>query len=415
MSYVIVFRVSPDIDHMAPLAWKLLEDGEEVHALVAPGYDVDDDPRLGLLRGYECFHLHRPGRGFGGRWQATLPYALWFVRRNRIALVAVEWGYGLPEGYERLRSPAGIAAVARTLAASLLRAGRNPQQPRASFIAAARLSGVALVCLPHGLSVKLDVASNVEVAGMLARGTLDWRDRNRFDAYVLNTEHHRQMTLEHAGGDPAVMQTWGSLRWAPEWFELNRRLAPRLQWPGEPGARVKVAFMVPKWRNRVDAPAAIELFRRLHELDEISLAVVGHPRTGQGSGNPLRAAEGVDWSLVHDLSGRNSVSIIREADVVIDVGSSIGIEVIMQDKVLVNPAYLHEIETLFDTVSGCCVVARGTDQVLAYLRAHATGTPHRTSPAARAELLRHAVYGSRAEPFDVAGLYAERVRALASR
>ena len=223
------------------------------------------------------------------------------------------------------------------------------------------------------------------------------------------------MLLEYAHGDPAILQTWGSLRWTPEWFELNRQLAPPLRWPGDPGGRVKVAFMVPKWRNRVDAPATIELVGRLHALDAISLAVVGHPRKGQGADSPLRAAEGIDWSRVHDLSGRNSVSIIREADVVIDVGSSIGIEVVMQGKVLVNPTYLHEIETLFDTVDGCCVVARDGEEVVAYLRAHAAGRPHFTAPAARAELLRHAVYGSRAEPFDVAGLYADRVRALASR
>ncbi|MGI8874025.1 MAG: hypothetical protein ACR2KP_06810, partial [Egibacteraceae bacterium] len=111
----------------------------------------------------------------------------------------------------------------------------------------------------------------------------------------------------------------------------------------------------------------------------------------------------------------NSVSIIREADVVIDVGSSIGIEVVMQDKVLVNPAYLHEIQTLFDTVPGSCVVAAGPDEVLDYLRAHARGERHRTSDVAREELLRHAVYGSQEKPYDVVGLYAQRVRALAAR
>ncbi|MDP2712954.1 MAG: hypothetical protein Q8O56_17220 [Solirubrobacteraceae bacterium] len=414
MSYLIVFRVSPDVDHMAPLAWKLLEDGEEVHAVVAPGYDVEADHRLGILRAYERFHLHRPGGGLDGRWRATLPYALWLVRRHRIRLVAVEWGYGIPAGYERPRSAAGLAAIVRTLGASLLRAGSNAQQPRASFIAAARLCGAAVVCLPHGLTVKLDAASNGEVAELLERGALDWSDRNRFDAYVLNTEHHRRIHLDHARGDPDVMQTWGSLRWSPEWFELNRRLAPPLAWPGPPSARVKVAFMVPKWRNRVDAPATIALFRRLHELDAISLAVVGHPRPGTGGGDPLRAAAGIDWSRVHDLSRHNSVSIIREADVVIDAGSSIGIEVLMQDKVLVNPSYLHELETLFDTVAGCCVVARDADDVVGYLLAHASGRRHRTSPDARAELLRHAVYGSSEEPYDVIGLYAERVRALAA-
>ena len=148
MSYLIIFRASPDVDHMAPLAWKLLEEGETVHAVMSVGYDVATDHRLALLREYPRFTLHelRPASGertragrLAGRARATLPYALWMLRRHRVRLVAVEWGYGLPAGYDRLRSPAGAAAVLRSLGGSLLR-GDQPQQPRASFIAAAKLS-----------------------------------------------------------------------------------------------------------------------------------------------------------------------------------------------------------------------------------------------------------------------------------
>lgn len=409
---------------MAPLAWKLLEEGEVVHAVLSAGYDRAGDHRLALLEGYDSFRLHevRPVAGrrlaaLAGWWRETVPYALWFLRRHGVALVAVDWGYGLPAGFERLRSMRGVAAVLRSVIGSLRLRGHDRQQPatrpRASFVAAARALRVPTVCLPHGLNVKRD-AVNDQMLELIAAGRLDWRDRNRFAVYVLNTAAQRDMHLEQAGGDPAVMQTWGSLRWDPRWFELNRHLAPDLAWPEPADGRVRVLFMVPKWGNRVDLPATLELFRRLHAMPDVSLAIMGHPRLGRGDADPLRADPAIDWSRVHDLTGRNSVSAIAASDVVIDAGSSIGVEVVMQERVLVNPTYLHEQTTLFDTVEGCCVVAHGPQDVTRYLEAHAAGAAHRVAPAARDELLRTAVFASEAAPFDVIGRYHERITALAA-
>jgi hypothetical protein len=424
VSYLIVFRTYPDIDHMAPLAWKLLDGGEEVHAVISPGHDPAGDHRLGLLRTFAGFHVHEiwperargPRRAaVGGTLRSTVFYALWLIARHDVRVVGVEWGYGLREGYDDLRTPAGVRDVARSVARSLrLAPRRDPHQTRTNFLVAARLLGRATVCLPHGLSIKLDAAANDELRRALEDGGLDWRDRNRFTAYVLNTEHHRRIHLEHARGDPAIVQDWGSLRWAPEWFEINRALVAPYRWPGAAGGRLKVVFMVPKWRNRVDAGAVVDLVRRLHAHPAVSLAIKGHPRPRDGSADPLRADPSIDWARIHDVDDVDSVALIAAADVVVDVGSSIGIEVVLQGKALVNPFYLHEVRTLFDDIPAACVRAASAGEVVAYLEAHAAGAPHRACAEAVAELMRRAVYGDRAEPYDVLSHYRERMRELAT-
>jgi hypothetical protein len=202
--------------------------------------------------------------------------------------------------------------------------------------------------------------------------------------------------------------------------ELNARLAPAFSWPGDRvngsnghGPRLKVIFMVPKWRNHVDKDATLALVKRLQSLEQISLAVKGHPRPKNGSADPLRDDPDIDWKRIHDISGSDSVSAIAAADVVIDVGSSIGIEVVMQGKVLVNPTYLHDFWTLFDEIEGTCVVAHAADDVVDYLRRHARGEPWRITDFAYRELMRRSVFGSQPEPFDVLGAYSQRIRALA--
>jgi hypothetical protein len=428
MSYLLVFRAYPDVDHIAPLAWSLLEGGEEVHAVVSPRYDPEGDHRLRFLATYPGFHLHEiwpepRGPGRARRWGAvvkgtlrsTVFHAIWIVARRRVRVVGVEWGYGFREGYEHLRSPAGVRDATRSVLRSLRLAPRkDPYQTRTNFLVAARLLGRATVCLPHGLSIKLDAASSRELERTFAGGGLDWRDRNRFTAYVLNTEHHRLIHLEHARGDPDVMQTWGSLRWAPEWFEVNRRLVPPSSWPEDAGDRLKVLFMVPKWRNRVDAGAVADLVKRLQDHPRCSLAIKGHPRPEDGSADPLRTDPGIDWGRIHDVSRVDSVALIAAADVVVDVGSSIGIEVVLQDKVLVNPFYLHEIRTLFDDIPDSCVRAESPEAVVGYLEAHAAGAPRPATPEAVAALMRRAVYGDRPEPYDVLNHYRDRLRELAT-
>jgi hypothetical protein len=408
VSHLIVFRTSPDIDHMAPLAWKLLEEGEEVHAVISPGYDPNGDHRLAFLRTYPRFHQHRVGR-----LSNTLPYALGMLARHRVQVVAVEWGFGLADGYDRVRSRAGLRAVLRSLVRSLRLGPRlDPHQTRVNYLVAARLLRRTRVCLPHGLSIKTDSATTDDVRAALANGGLDWSDRNRFTRFVFNTEHHRRFLLEHANGDPAVMETWGSLRWSPSWFELNRRLAPAYEWP-EAGDRLKVVFMLPKWRNQVHADEVVALVKRLQELPFVSLAIKGHARLEYGSADPLRADPDVDWSRITEVSKVDSVSLIKSADAILDVGSSIGLEVVLQDKLLVNPFYIHELRTLFDEIPGSCTLAADADQVVEALEAAAQGEVLKPAPEALDELLRRAVYGER-DPFDVPQFYYDRLQALAT-
>ncbi len=408
MSFLFVFRVAPDIDHIAPLAWKLLDEGETVHVLLSPGTEPDADHRLRFLMGFERFHVHR----VQGRLRGSLLYVLFLLARHRVRAVGVEWGNGLPAGYDDLRKPTGWAAVARSLVNSL-GAAADPHQPRMNAMVAARLLRRPVVCLPHGLSIKLDAATNDELARALEAGTLDHRDRNRFAAYVLNTEHHRQIEVEHAHGDPRVMQAWGSLRWAPEWFERNRALVDPWTWPADAENRLKVVLMAPKWINRVHTEAAIDLVARIQDLDYVSLAVKGHPRLADRD-DPLRADPRIRYDEFLDVAAIDSVALIAAADVVLDVGSSIGLEVVLQDTLLINPTYIHELKTLFDDIPGSCVTANDADEVVAALEAAAAGRPQPPDPAALRELMRRAVYADRDEPFDVPGFYVERIRAIAA-
>ncbi len=409
MSYLFLFRAYPDIDHIAPLAWKLLEADEEVHALISPGYDPRGDHRLEFLASHEGFHLHAPWvrRSPLGMLRATFPYAFYLLLRHRARLLAVEWGSG--PRVRGVRSRGALTATVRRLVGSVAAAWRpDAQQVRANLVLAAALLDRPIVALPHGVSVKLD--------GLTLRhededGAPDWADRNRFALCAYESNEHLLMHLETKSGDSEILEALGSLRWSPQWFELNRGIAPQFRWPEDDG-RLRVVMMAPKWRKGVYADAARGLFAALATLDFVSLGVKGHPRKA-GSLDPLKEIAGVDWGRIYDVSSVDSVPLIGAADVIIDVGSSIGLEVVMQGKVLLNPAYIHAATTVFDEVDGSCVRAESANEVVEYLHRHHAGSSYSISPSVLDELRRRCVYAGSAEPYDVPSRYAERVRAIA--
>ena len=55
-------------------------------------------------------------------------------------------------------------------------------------------------------------------------------------------------------------------------------------------------------------------------------------------------------SNVEVNSNTNSTSLINWADIIINFGSSIGIEAIIKKKILICPNYLHENNVIFEKV-----------------------------------------------------------------
>src|SRR2546421_232999 len=83
-----------------PAASRLLEDAVEVHAVISPAYGAWRDHPLRYLARYPTLHVReiappaRRGPRLGrlaAHLRGTVPYAVWFLLRKRVQVVAVEW------------------------------------------------------------------------------------------------------------------------------------------------------------------------------------------------------------------------------------------------------------------------------------------------------------------------------------
>ena len=93
-----------------------------------------------------------------------------------------------------------------------------------------------------------------------------------------------------------------------------------------------------------------------------------------------------------------SVTLIRWADAVICFGSSIAIEAHLQNKLLINPSYLHENQTIFEE-TGASVETKSLEETLDATTARDNGASQMPKQSIE-DLYRIMIYGDR-EPFDV--------------
>ena len=387
-----------DVDHIVPVMHRFLGQGNRaVAVMLNPGYEVASDPRIQLLTefdGFELTYIHK----VLGPWWSEWVYAVngsgrmaWARRKARSALqrsrVSVNRAVRFLRGHE--------------IETCVFEWGGRRSRGRAEFFQAAKEVGARTVCLPHGLNIYLNADVNPHMREVVQQGRQIKAAGSHFDAYVFQSEYHKEQDVK-LGIDPDVCVALGSARYCPEWHPINQTLYPDFTPEREPDGRLKVVMMLPHWEYNVDRQSTLEVISALAKEDSTHLVVKDHTR-GTG-GLPAEMREELwDEPGFETTVSASSVSLTRWSDAVINFGSSIGIEALLQRKHHVNPSYLHTNTTIFDKTGAGQKVGTLQDLV-AVLSGIAEGAETAVPEENVQALYREVVYGGR-EPFDVLEAY----------
>src|SRR5207249_2594939 len=101
--FLFVVRSYPDIDHMAPMIWTCLEEGDRTAIVFEYPYDYKRDYRIAFLLKYPRFRVvSHFGNTSSFRIVRGLSRILWnartlqsFLIRNQISACFFEWGDGV--------------------------------------------------------------------------------------------------------------------------------------------------------------------------------------------------------------------------------------------------------------------------------------------------------------------------------
>jgi hypothetical protein len=429
-NFLFVLRSYPDIDHIAPMIWKCLEKGDRTILVFDQPYPYKEDYRIQFLMKYpRCEVLHLLGVESTSPWMRMASRIVWnyytvrsLLKRYQCSACFFEWGEGvLPHGRLRLLTElrrsltkAKTKKVGTTgfqLAPFLqLLSSRILRPLRMHLIMATRDCSIPIFALPHGISTKLNIDYHPLHLELMHQngGQLPLEDRNCFTAWVFSAEFHRQLMINHARMDPKIAQTWGSLRFCREWMEILKEICPKAPLPPKQDGQVRLVFFLPKWGNLVDKQQTIALLKTIAEHQAIQLILKTHPRKGTSELEEEFLTDLLNHPNVSLAGDAHSSALIQDSDIVVDIGSSMAIEALLEAKYLIYPAYLHKNRLVFDAYGGC-LIAHSQSDVHLFLDSIVLGVQPRLAETEIEHVLREVVYGGR-EPFDVPEDYYRRVQ-----
>ena len=395
-----------DIDHFTPIIYKLAKDTDKRITVLCfnPFYDVFNDFRLRFLKTFKNVHVdhlyqfHTPNtlytllrfclltpyRGnylknsrriltgiLKGKWQRSdiLYLALGLIKSFAARYKILETHYvknhykgrWVTEMIDRLNPSVMILDHAATDRIANVK----------DIMKEARTRGIPTISLPHGIPLFLKHSRDYD------RAKQDYLN-NACDHLVFQHPWWRDECVEY-GLNKNRTTILGIARHCTEWQTVLHRILDFDPWlEGRGAGKLKVVYMdsgpdrYHEYKNTVQ-----EAVDKIGKLDFVHFIYKPHTRRNIAHLNiPAKAdvAKGV-----------NSVNLIKWADVVVGMHSSIMMEVLIQNKVYISPTYFRKRKMIYEEYGACWMVASHLEleRALKKLRKNPTYRPYTQSAVDR--------------------------------
>lgn len=363
--YLFFVRHFNDIDHVAPIVWKIAKENHPAAVLCMNlRYNIWSDYRLQFLKdiGVTVNYLYDEF----GQYQSGLYRAIYFLMNQCFIFQRKR----IERNDKRQSMPyhlfAELIGALGTLIYKIMRMGyfganwarKIIEQSGAQAICfdhimpghyvvnallrAAKELSIPSLTLPHGVHLYTN-----EVTKPKATSTRRLLKFNNYD-YVIAPNELRKNMLTQSGVSAKKIFVLGSARYCDEWMEQNRKILPK-RFGNNKSNKLKLAFLPSKPQCNVDRERMTKTIKLLAEIDDIKVMIKPHTRT----------SDRIDLSIGKNLQNASDVltaDLCEWADAILVVGSSVITEALMRKKPALYLKYLHSNTTLFEELHACWTI-----------------------------------------------------------
>jgi hypothetical protein len=234
---------------------------------------------------------------------------------------------------------------------------QKPISSVVEFYKECNLRAIPIVTVPHGVNIVVNKLLTFKEIS-LGFGQDFKSDWIYFDYAITQFQLHKKRIVD-GGYNHHKIKVLGSTRYSSEWRGIINKINPESKYClGHTKSIINVVYMDHRLEFRFDYKIVVESINKLNNLKNIKLVV--KPTTGRTHKSNIGLELGV-------LNHQNSPSIIFEenvssnvliewSDIVISTISSIGIEVLLREKLLIHPQYFHGNDLLYDKMNACWTV-----------------------------------------------------------
>lgn len=404
-----------DIDHIAPIAWKMVENDCPVTILCMNiRYDFGNDYRIRFLaeRGAVVQSLadaFESVQGRGSQWMHACMHRCLQLETRMHA-------YQKTKPSKTARWAAIFSGVLATLCYKLIRLVYYRQKWAArilaqtgsqaiffdhimpdhyvvgTFLDAAQALSIPSVTLPHGVLLYTGDAAKAK--------SNDRRRREKFSRYdfIVATNQLRKDALVKSGVPAEKIVVLGSARYCHEWMEQNWKVLPKvIPDRADRPDTLKLVFFPSKPQCNLDLERLSHTVAVLAAIEGIEVMFKPHTRTA------VQVKSAAERRII-DASDVLTAELCAWADAILIVGSSVITEALMRGKTALYLQYLHTNTTLFEEMQACWVIRDESElkKAVAALKKDKTRIPYQEENVER--YLSEVIQGGSGEK-DVLGRY----------
>ena len=405
-------RAYNDIDHIAPIIWKFIKKNQKPIVIFHTDVEYQNDYRINFLQSEGEVEIIRDLDVEYVKYEGSsknpifrLKRRLYRLKRNHNKLLGkIYKKYSFDCSKEvKFLSENGVSQCVFEWGTPFDRG-----EVINKYFIAAKGIGLTTLCLPHGCNMFTHSDVNEGYRTMMIKGEIpDQTNRTEYDYYIFQNPFRRDGFVKW-GCNPLKSLAWGSARWCPEWQQLNQKICPDFIPEKDAGERYRIVFMQYQSNYNIKSDLIWSLLSRIASNNKIQVVIKDSTRHGTNySSNDFLKNYGSNDNVEFVGNEAHSPSLIEWSDCVIAFGSSIGVEVLCQDKTLINPHYLISNKTHFEKFNAA-LNAENEDGVLQYINKLIKKEDCEIDEISKKKLFTEFIYGGK-ESHDVLESYYNKI------
>ena len=405
---VFFIRAYNDLDHFSPLIWKCVKEGQKPILLITTQLKIENDYRINYigLKNLEVIYDEDEIFEYFFNSKNLLSKALRKIYQSYrnphsfLGKIYRKFFFNISDQMNFLRIR-NINACIFEWSTPYARGDKIEK-----YFFAAKALGITTFALPHGCNIFVNSDVTEGYRKKLQKGhQIDQKDTSHFDYYVFQNPTRRDGWIKW-GFIPEKTQVWGSLRFIPEWSEINKNICGDYI-KDDCGEKLKIVFMQFQKEYNLKNTEIFNFLSNLTHLDGLSIVVKDATREGKSFYDSNKSREILGPSFADWVGNEiHSPALIDWSDLVIVIGGSIGIEALIQGKKVIYPSFLNTNETLYEKYNAVhCVSSENEAFELINKIKNRDEVP---SPPGKERLLNEIMYGGN-EKFDVIQKYFDEI------
>lgn len=382
--YLFFVRRYNDVDHMSPIIYRMVKDGIKNLAVLVmnPKIDIEDDFRLRFLVKEFNVSIEYVYKFHSPRWHQKIAgwYICWSEKvllqqkllRDKIAkdktppllttyfatvqrLLLKIWQHFfhasvLQASYAQFNLPWARSLLEENETSLVIFDFQPKNYVTEEIMQAVKELDIPIIGVPHGVNLVVNQYSTTTSVKNKNTESDRWK---QLDAVAVQFEIIKKKAIKN-GLPESKLRVLGSTRFCEEWEKIYFPLIPQtgVYQKAQDASKIRVVYMDnPGADYRFKVDQVEDTIRRIAKLDFVDLVI--KPSTGRQE----ERRRGISSNKLFDFAPldyeTHSLELIRWADVVFGVLSSILLEALILNKTFLYPKYFHKNITLWETRGAC--------------------------------------------------------------